>query len=39
MAAASCWPDGTYSETLHTSGSVAPSSLPEVLIDLAALFA
>jgi Uma2 family endonuclease len=32
-------PDGTYVETLHTSGVVRPAALPEVAIDLVALFA
>jgi Uma2 family endonuclease len=32
-------PDGSYRETIHTSGTVAPSALPGVTIDLDALFA
>jgi Uma2 family endonuclease len=31
-------PDGRYTETLYTSGSVQPASLPGVTIDLASLF-
>ena len=31
-------PDGTYTETLYTSGTVQPAFLPGVSIDLASLF-
>jgi Uma2 family endonuclease len=31
-------PDGTYTETLYTGGTVEPVALPGVTIDLAALF-
>ena len=32
-------PDGSYAESLHTSGTVSPNALPGVTIDLDALFA
>ena len=32
-------PDGTYTETQHQAGVIAPSALPGVTIDLARLFA
>ena len=32
-------PDGTYEQTLHQGGSVHPAFLPDVAIDLDALFA
>ncbi len=31
-------PDGTYTETLNTSGSIQPAFLPNVTIDLESLF-
>jgi Uma2 family endonuclease len=33
-----CQPDGTYTETLHTGGTVHPVALPGVTIDLDILF-
>jgi Uma2 family endonuclease len=32
-------PDGSYSETIYTGGAVRPAALPNVVIDLDALFA